>query len=175
MDCDEFAPAHSAVWSFGKIPFLRPNKVLLGAKIQPEGVELLDGLTILSCRVPFPSRIAKWRIFCCFREHSFLCLESWKQITIDWKETLRDRYWEWQWDKKMRKRRTSGPSPKSCQIVGSKNLSRCLSVKPRSRAREGGAPRLTSSNTVSASGSGTSDALCESYQARSYLWLMSGW
>lgn len=67
------------------------------------------------------------------------------------------------------KRLTSGPSPKSFQIVGSKNLSICRAVKPRSLAREEGAPRLMSSNTVSASGSGTREALWESYQALSYL------
>lgn len=50
-----------------------------------------------------------------------------------------------------------------------KNGARCLIVRPLPRTLDGGVPLRMSSNTVSASGSGASEVLCESYQALSYL------
>lgn len=62
---------------------------------------------------------------------------------------------------------TLSESSKPDQLLASKNFMRCRTVSPRSRCRGCVLPVLTSSRTVPASASGTREALCESYQARS--------
>lgn len=67
---------------------------------------------------------------------------------------------------------TFSPSPKESHIAVSKKRAKCLTVSPLSRILpDNFTPFRISSKTVSASGSGTREARCESYQARSYLWI----
>lgn len=163
---------------FVEVPLFRPGEILCSSEPEPEVVEVSCTIlrTSVSARrgpVPGPCRVPERRVVGqrMRGDGAFVRGETIEEVSVEREESLRRRGKKQLVSISRAKNelgRTTSLSPNPVQLDGLKKGVRCFTVSPRSPGRPlPPPPRRTSSKTVSASGSGTSEARCESYHARS--------